>query len=143
MLTNPATKGGDMRAEWLRQDEPGAPLMALAERVKQLRTEHAWSQSDLADRVGADPAQISRYENGRITPSADALVRLAEVFDVSCDYLLIDDAPRRRFRSPEDTLGDRLHTITELSDHDRELVHAFIDALVTKTRLKNLARDVS
>jgi len=117
--------------------------MALAERVKQLRTEHAWSQGDLAERVGADPAQISRYENGRITPSADALIRIAETFNVSCDYLLIDNAPRRPFRSPEDTLGNRLHTITELDHHDRELVHAFIDALVTKTRLKNLARDAS
>ena len=132
-----------MQPEWLRLDEHGAPLMALAERVKQLRTEHTWSQGDLAERVGADPAQISRYENGRITPSADALVRIAETFNVSCDYLLIDNAPRRPFRSPEDTLGERLHTINELETKDRELVHAFIDALVTKTRLKNLARDAS
>lgn len=117
--------------------------MALAERVKQLRTEHTWSQGDLAERVGADPAQISRYENGRITPSADAIVRLAEVFDVSCDYLLVDNAPRRPFRSPEDLLGNRLHTITELDDHDRQLVTSFLDALVTKTRLKHLAADAS
>ena len=132
-----------MRTEWLHQHEHGAPLMALAERVKQLRTEHAWSQGDLAERVGADPAQISRYENGRITPSADALVRIAETFNVSCDYLLIDNAPRRPFRSPEDTLGERLHTINELDTKDRELIHAFIDALVTKTRLKNLAGGIS
>lgn len=132
-----------MRAEWLRQHEHGGPLVALAERVKQLRTEHTWSQGDLAERVGADPAQISRYENGRITPSADAVVRLAEVFDVSCDYLLVDDAPRRPFRSGEDLLGNRLHNIAELGNHDLELVTSFIDALVTKTRLKALAREVS
>ena len=132
-----------MPTEWLRQDEPGAPHMALAERVKQLRTERAWSQSDLAEAIGADPAQISRYENGRITPSADALVRLAQIFDVSCGYLLIDDAPRRPHRSPEDTLGPRLHNLHELNPHDRELVHAFIDALVTKTRLKHLANEAS
>ncbi len=117
--------------------------MALADRVKQLRNEHGWSQGELAEQVGADPAQISRYENGRITPSADALVRLAETFDVSCDYLLLDDAPRRPFRSPEDGLGDRLAGLNELGDHDRELVLSFIDALVTKTRLKALAGGVS
>jgi transcriptional regulator with XRE-family HTH domain len=132
-----------MNAEWLHQHELGAPNMTLANRVKQLRTEHGWSQSDLAQRIDADPAQISRYENGRITPSADALTRLAHTFNVSCDYLLIDNAPRRPFASPEDTLGDRLHTIHELTTGDQQLVIAFIDALVTKTRLKNLARDAS
>jgi transcriptional regulator with XRE-family HTH domain len=83
------------------------------------------------------------YENGRITPSADALVRLAEGFDVSCDYLLLDNAPRRTFRSPEDALGDRLAGLAELGDHGRDLVLSFIDALVTKTRLKALAGGIS
>ena len=132
-----------MPTEWLRQAEHGAPLMALAERVKQLRTENTSSQTDLAQHIGADPAQISRYENGRIAPSADAIIRLAQTFNVSTDYLLIDDAPRRPHKSPEDTLGLRLHTINELNTNDRELVHAFIDALVTKTRLKHLANEAS
>ena len=132
-----------MGAEWLRQDEHGGPLMALAERVRQLRSEHSWSQGELAEKIGGDPAQISRYENGRIAPSADAIIRLAQAFDVSCDYLLVDDAPRRPFRSAEDALGDRLATLAELGDHDRELVLSFIDALVTKTRLKALAGGLS
>lgn len=34
-------------------------------------------------------------------------------------------------------------TISELSDHARELVLSFIDALVTKTRLKTLAGGIS
>lgn len=92
---------------------------------------------------GRQPAQISHYENGRITPSADAVVRLAEVFDVSCDYLLVDDAPRRRFRTPEDALGDHLATVAELGADDLHLVVSFIEAVVTKTRLKTLAGGIS
>lgn len=117
--------------------------MALRDRVKQLRNENKWSQGDLAERIGGDAAQISRYEHGHITPSADALVRLAEAFDVSCDYLLLDDAPRRPFRTPEDNLGDRLANLHELGPDDLELVTRFIDALVTKTRLKHLAAEAS
>jgi transcriptional regulator with XRE-family HTH domain len=117
--------------------------MSLRERVRQLREERGWSQGELAEKIGADPAQISRYEHGRITPSADAIIRLAETFGVSTDYLLVDDAPRRAFRSPEDTLGDRLAGLAELDGHDRELVLAFIDALITKTRLKALAGGIS
>ena len=132
-----------MGTEWLRYEEQGEPSMALADKVKALRNEQGWSQTELGERVGADPAQISRYENGRITPSADAVARLAEVFAVSCDYLLVDDAPRRPFRSPEDALGDHLADFAELGPADRELVVRFIEALVTKTRLKLLAGGVS
>ncbi len=117
--------------------------MSLQERVKQLRKEHGWSQGELAERIGGDPAQISRYENGRITPSADAVVKLAEVFDVSTDYLLVEDSPRRPFRGAEDALGDRLGTVGELSAEDLALLVGFLDALVTKNRLKALAGGVS
>lgn len=132
-----------MSAQWGRQVDHGGPVMSLQERVKQLRKEHGWSQGELAERVGGDPAQISRYENGRITPSADAVVKLAEVFDVSTDYLLVEDSPRRPFRGAEDALGDRLGTIGELSAEDLTLLLGFLDALVTKNRLKALAGGVS
>jgi transcriptional regulator with XRE-family HTH domain len=132
-----------VNAQWGRQVDHGGPVMSLQERVKQLRKENGWSQGELAERVGGDPAQISRYENGRITPSADAVVKLAEVFDVSTDYLLVEDSPRRPFRGAEDALGDRLGTVGELSAEDLTLLLGFLDALVTKNRLKALAGGVS
>ncbi|MBO0846563.1 MAG: helix-turn-helix transcriptional regulator [Nocardioides sp.] len=107
---------------------------------RELRKEHGWSQAELAAKIGGDAAQISRYENGRITPSADVIGRLAEVFDVTTDYLLLDDAPKRPHRTPDElALGDRLATVSELGVDDLALVTSFIDALVTKTRLKVLA----
>src|SRR5262245_61633022 len=112
-------------AEWNRH-EPGGPVMSLQERVKELRKEHGWSQGELAERVSADPAQISRYENGRITPSADIIVKLADVFDVSTDYLLVENSPRRPHRPPEDALGDRLATLAELSPEDLTLLLGFL-----------------
>ena len=60
-------------------------------------------------------AKISRYENGRITPSADVIIRLSEVFDVTTDYLLLDDAPKRPQRTPDEAaLGDRIAAVSEL-----------------------------
>jgi len=118
--------------------------MPIGERIKALRSERRMSQGSLATAVGADPGQISRYENGHIAPSADAIVRLAEALDVSCDYLLVDDAPRRPFRSPiEDALGDNLLAVSELSAQDLASVQNFVDALVTRARLKALAGDIA
>jgi len=116
--------------------------MLFGDRIRQLRKEADRPQAELGTKIGTGPGRMSRHETGKITPSADAIVRLAETFDVSCDYLLIDDAPRRPFRSPEDTLGEHLHQLTELTPHGQQLVISFIDALVTKTRLKTLANQV-
>ena len=71
------------------------------------------------------------------------LVRLAEVLNVSIDYLLIEGLPRRPLHSAEDALGDRLATVAELSGDDLQLVLSFVDALVAKTRLKALAGGIS
>ncbi|MGH3496020.1 MAG: helix-turn-helix domain-containing protein [Nocardioidaceae bacterium] len=105
-----------------------------------MRKEHGWSQAELAAKIAGDAAQISRYENGRITPSADVIVRLADVFGVTTDYLLLDDSPRRpQHTADEAALGERIAAVSELGPEDLALVTSFIDALVTKTRLKVLA----
>lgn len=57
-------------------------------------------QAELGEKVGTDAGRISRYEGGRITPSLDALMRIAEVFNVSADHLLFDDVPRRPCTPP-------------------------------------------
>ena len=58
------------------------------ERIKQLREEDGLSQAQLAKAVGISQAAIALWELGDRTPSADAIIKLAEFFDVSSDYLL-------------------------------------------------------
>jgi transcriptional regulator with XRE-family HTH domain len=54
------------------------PSPFLAKGLKTLRAEAGWSQTELAEKIDSDGRQVSRYENGRITPSLEALVRIAE-----------------------------------------------------------------
>lgn len=112
--------------------------MPLGERIKELRKELAWSQGDLAERIGSDARQVSRYENGRITPSLDALARIAETLNVSLDYLVFDDAARRPLHTPTTGIEDRLQAIAELNDTDRDTITNTIDALTTRARLRTI-----
>lgn len=57
-------------------------------RIKDLREDRDMRQSDLARETGIDQRTISNYETGRTVPDAYALVRLADFFDVSIDYLV-------------------------------------------------------
>jgi DNA-binding XRE family transcriptional regulator len=99
-----------------------------------------WSEPnrDLLQRVrnasiGTDSQRVSRYENERITPSLDAIVRIAEAFNVSIDYLLVDDIPRRPLHSAEHSLGDHLAHVGELSEDDLAALVNVLDGLVAKT----------
>lgn len=112
--------------------------MPLGDRIKQLRTERHWSQAELADAIGSDPRQVSRYENGRITPSLDALARIAETLNISLDYLVFDNAPRRPLNTPTTGLDERLDAIAELNDEDINTITNTIDALITRTRLRTI-----
>jgi transcriptional regulator with XRE-family HTH domain len=77
--------------------------MALGDRIRQLRKEAGWSQAELGDKIGTDSQRVSRYETGKITPSLDAIVRIAEALNISIDHLLIDDSPATPCTPPSTT----------------------------------------
>ena len=67
----------------------------LGTRIKELRKEFGLSQVELALRMEVTKQTISNWENENIQPSVDMLVGLANVFNVTTDYLLgLDDVPR-------------------------------------------------
>lgn len=60
----------------------------LDKRIRQLRIEWGINQKQLGDAVGVSKQSVSNWENGNIMPSIDLLIRLADFFGVSADYLL-------------------------------------------------------
>lgn len=60
----------------------------LNERIRQLRLERNLSQVDLAKKLNVTKQSVSNWENDNIQPSIEMLVKLAEAFSVSTDYLL-------------------------------------------------------
>lgn len=62
--------------------------MICAERIKELRQEKNLSQSVLAQKIGVSQKAIDYWERGINEPKATYIVRLADFFDISTDYLL-------------------------------------------------------
>lgn len=60
----------------------------MANRIKDLREDRDMRQSDLAAVTGIDQRTISNYETGKTAPDANALIKLADFFRVSIDYLV-------------------------------------------------------
>ena len=60
----------------------------LAKRLKELRKENNYSQYEIAELMGIAQVTYSHYELGRRSVSIQNLVKIAQIYDVSTDYLL-------------------------------------------------------
>lgn len=56
--------------------------------IKELRLEKGLSQSLLASKIGVSQKAIDFWERGINEPKASYIIKLADFFDVSADYLL-------------------------------------------------------
>ncbi len=63
-------------------------MKLFGERLKELRTGKGLTQKQLAAVMNVSGNAVHAWENDKQEPSLSALVRLAEYFDVSADYLL-------------------------------------------------------
>ncbi len=57
-------------------------------RIRDLREDHDLKQKDLAAYLSVDQSTYSDYENGRINVPAEILIKIADYYDVSLDYLV-------------------------------------------------------
>lgn len=63
-------------------------VYGLGERLQQKRSGLKISQKEAAGAVGVSPSIISNYEAGERTPSVEVLIKLANLYHCSVDYLL-------------------------------------------------------
>lgn len=59
----------------------------MSKEIKRLRKEHGWTMEEVAKRMRVPVALVESWEAGDI-PSAECLIRLAELFGVTTDFLL-------------------------------------------------------
>lgn len=57
-------------------------------RIKELREDRDLRQIDVSLATGIDQRTLSNYETGKTNPDSFAIIKLAEYFNVSTDYLL-------------------------------------------------------
>lgn len=60
----------------------------IAQRLKELRQRFKYMQKDVADLAGINVFTYSGYENARALPPVDCLIRIAEIYKVSLDYIV-------------------------------------------------------
>ena len=80
--------------------------MILADKIIDLRKKNGWSQEELAEKLDVSRQSISKWESAQSVPDMGRILRLSEVFGVTTDYLLRDDAvPAERTAAVTDPDG--------------------------------------
>lgn len=63
--------------------------MTIGNRISALRKEHSYSQEYVASRLGVSRQAVSKWETDQSAPDTYNLIALAELFNVSVEYLAI------------------------------------------------------
>ena len=83
--------------------------MTMGGRIRQLRNEKGLTQTELGKHLNIGKSTVSQYETDTNMPDSDMILKLAEFFNVSTDFLLCRTNNRRATSSP--TLDDEITQI--------------------------------
>lgn len=70
--------------------------MKLQEKILYLRKKSGYSQEAVAEKLGVSRQAVSKWENGDADPEIGKLRLLAQLFQVSTDWLLSEDEPMEK-----------------------------------------------
>ena len=84
--------------------------------LKKLREDASVSQKALADAIGVSQQSVNKYENHNIEPDIETLIRIADFFDTSVDYIIGHSSVRRRIEEVR---------VFELNDNESSVIERY------------------
>ena len=61
--------------------------MNLGEKLKELRLNYGYTQKQLSEKLSISRVNYTRYENGKVRPDYETLIKIADFYDVTLDEL--------------------------------------------------------
>ena len=101
--------------------------------VVELRKQDGLSQTALAQRLGIHKNVLGRYERNEVFPSIDIARKIADILDVSLDYLTgkVDI-------EMDKTTRKRILEVSKFGEDDRNHIFSVIDAFIAKRKIQSI-----
>lgn len=107
--------------------------MSFGSRLLQARKKKGISQEELAKHLGTKGPAIGRYERDEMKPSIDAATKMAQLLEVSLDWLVgTTDAEL------DTATINRIQDIHKLPKKEKELVFEFLDSFIANKKIKSV-----
>ncbi|WP_128331617.1 helix-turn-helix domain-containing protein [Apibacter sp. HY039] len=103
--------------------------------VSELRKQKGISQTELAAQLGIHKNVLGRYERNEVFPSVDTARKIADILDVSLDYLtgkadVIMDKNTR----------ERILEVSKFEEADQNHIFSVIDAFIAKRKIQSILK---
>lgn len=109
-------------------------------RLRKIREERFLSQRQLAEGVGIETVQISRYERGIALPGADTLLDLATFLRIGAGEFLVSEEASNRTELPihDISLLERFRDLEKLGRKDRQMIIDLIDVVIASRQIEQV-----
>lgn len=91
--------------------------MQIGEEIRQLRKLSGMTQEQLAEKLNVSRQALSKWENGASPPDIESMVKIAVLFQISLDELLVKREPKDKEPQMQITLED----LTRINLHNRKM----------------------
>ena len=108
--------------------------MTLGQHITKLRKQKKLSQNDLGKKVGTSGDIIGRYERNEVKPSIEVASKIADMLEVSLDFLVGKTAVE-----VDNQLLKRVLEVQQMNDDDKDHILYTLDALIKSVKLKSIA----
>lgn len=115
-------------------------MNTLSTRLKEVRTQKGLSQQELAKAAEVHYTNVGRYERGEANPSSAILNRIAQVLEVSSDFLIngtLED--KANVNISDEKLLIQFKKIEKMPESKKQLLMEFLDGFIFKTTVQHLA----
>lgn len=100
-------------------------------KIKLLREQIGKTQAQVAVDLNITRTKFARYEMGESSPKVETLIKLADYFDVSLDYLCGRQYNNKIGYIPDDK-KELVKTLLELNNEDCSKLQGYMSALLDK-----------
>lgn len=103
-------------------------------RIKELRESKGMTQIRLSIELSVTQETVSAYENGKHFPSIQSLMKMSEIFNASCDYILGLSDVKSVYQGGS-LNSEELALVSDfrsLSPSERSLVKAYMQGVTDK-----------
>ncbi|WP_323028353.1 helix-turn-helix domain-containing protein [Gelidibacter japonicus] len=105
--------------------------MTLGQHIIKPRKQKKLSQNDLGKEIGTSGDIIGRYERDEVKPSIEVVSKIADMLEVSLDFLVGKTALEL-----DNNVLKRVEEVSKLDDEEKAKIFMVIDALIRDFKAK-------
>lgn len=116
--------------------------MTTGQRIRKLRRERDWTQSELGERAGVNYRNIPRYETDKLNPGLKVLQKFADAFGVVVEDLMSLPAHGSMASTAlrDQELFHLAVAVDQLDEVERNAVKSILQAVVFRHQVQSLGR---